>query len=65
MPLIRQIDETLQSLLQRKRLRMADIAVVENQCVKLIAFQEASNLSEELAAAHGSQIESFFHGKRF
>ena len=47
MPLIRQIDETLQSLLQGKRLRMADIAVVENQCVKLIAFQEASNLSEE------------------
>ena len=44
-PVVRQIDQTLQTLLCGELLRVRKVCVVENDGVKLISLPEASNLA--------------------
>ena len=63
-PVIGQVDQSLQSIAGGDFLRMADVAVVQDHSVEFVAFLETSHFSEEGTAADGSHVEGFFQSDR-
>ena len=63
-PVIGQVDQSLQSITGGDFLGMTDVAVVQDHGVKFIAFFEAADFSEEGATTDRGHVKSFFQSNR-
>ena len=63
-PVIGQVDQSLQSITGGDFLGVADVVVVQDHSVEFVAFFEASYFSEEGTAADGGHVKGLFQSDR-